>query len=347
MGNSASYVPPEKESKIYPLFEADQAAQTGKVFAITGCTTGTGIAAAKLLAKKGAARVFLLNRPSPRAEAALAACKAVAAEGCIVTHVDCDLADFNAVRKAAAQVAAETKNSGLDVLCNNAGVMALKDVATGDGYDIQMQTNHLSHFLLTKELYPVLVKAVELRGEARVVNHSSFARNGPPGTKLTAENCKLYLGKNGGDLGGDGSSMILGGARWVRYAYTKLSNAVFTLALSEKLEGTGIKALCATPGLAATNLQVTTASDGAFGVMDNWIMRMAQSGEDGAVPLLYCCVAPGVENGDLIEPEHNGKLMPRMCGSAKKWEWGSEAATTADKGAFWAVSEAAAGKWDF
>ena len=136
-------------------------------------------------------------------------------------------------------------------------------------------------------------------------------------------------------------------SRWVRYAYTKLSNAVFTLALREKLEGTGIKALCATPGLAATNLQVTTASDGAFGVMDNWIMRMAQSGEDGAVPLLYCCVAPGVENGDLIEPEHNGKLMPRMYGSAKKWDWGSEASTTADKEAFWAASEAAAGKWDF
>ena len=82
-------------------------------------------------------------------------------------------------------------------------------------------------------------------------------------------------------------------------------------------------------------------------VMDNWIMRMAQSGEDGAVPLLYCCVAPGVENGDLIEPEHNGKLMPRMYGSAKKWDWGSEASTTADKEAFWAASEAAAGKWDF
>ena len=74
---------------------------------------------------------------------------------------------------------------------------------------------------------------------------------------------------------------------------------------------------------------------------------MAQSGEDGAVPLLYCCVAPGVENGDLIEPEHNGKLMPRMYGSAKKWDWGSEASTTADKEAFWTASEAAAGKWDF
>ena len=205
MGNSASYVPPEKESKIYPQFEADQAAQTGKVFAITGCTTGTGLAAAKLFAKKGA-RVFLLNRPSPRAKAALAACEAVAAEGCVVTHVDCDLTDFGAVRKAAGIVATATKDSGIDVLCNNAGVMALKDVATRDGYDIQMQTNHLSHFLLTKELYPVLVKAVELRGEAGIVNHSSFARNGPPGTKLTTENTYEYLGKNGGSLGGDGAS---------------------------------------------------------------------------------------------------------------------------------------------
>ena len=127
----------------------------------------------------------------------------------VITHVDCDLTDFDAVRKAAAQVAAETKDSGLDVLCNNAGVMALKDVATKDGYDIQMQTNHLSHFLLTKELYPVLVKAVKLRGEARIVNHSSFARNGPPGTKLTTENTYEYLGRNGGNLGGDGASTTL------------------------------------------------------------------------------------------------------------------------------------------
>ena len=124
----------------------------------------------------------------------------------VVTHVDCDLTDFGAVRKAAGIVAAATKGSGLDVLCNNAGVMALKDVATKDGYDIQMQTNHLSHFLLSRELYPALVKAVQLRGEARIVNHSSFARNGPPGTKLTTENTYEYLGKNGGSLGGDGAS---------------------------------------------------------------------------------------------------------------------------------------------
>ena len=76
-------------------------------------------------------------------------------------------------------------------------------------------------------------------------------------------------------------------------------------------------------------------------------LHKAKRGRKRSVSILYCCVAPGVENGDLIEPEHNGKLMPRMYGAAKKWEWGSEASTTADKEAFWAASEAAAGKWDF
>ena len=61
---------------------------------------------------------------------------------------------------------------GLNVLCNNAGVMALGDKATTDGYDLQMQTNHLSHFLLTKELWPLLEKK---GADARVVNHSRFA----------------------------------------------------------------------------------------------------------------------------------------------------------------------------
>ena len=67
---------------------------------------------------------------------------------------------------------------GLDVICNNAGIMALKDQATIDGFDIQMQTNHLSHFLLTKELLPLLEIAAEKRGEARIVNHTSISRYG-------------------------------------------------------------------------------------------------------------------------------------------------------------------------
>ena len=113
--------------------------------------------------------------------------------------------------------------------------MALKDIATEDGYDIQMQTNHLSHFLLAKDLYP-LERAASRNGEARVVSHSSGARHMP--RVPIAGNAK-YLEKNGGNLGGDSSSMFCGGARWIRYHMTKLANSVFTQALHQRLQSAG------------------------------------------------------------------------------------------------------------
>ena len=75
--------------------------------------------------------------------------------------------------------------------------MAFPDTATDDGYDCQMQTNHLSHFLLTSLLFPLLERKSQAVGETRVVNHSSMAA-WYPSTRLS----KRYLGKNGGDLGG-------------------------------------------------------------------------------------------------------------------------------------------------
>ena len=92
--------------------------------------------------------------------------------------------------------------------------------------------------------------------------------------------------------------MICGGARWVRYAYTKLANVAFTLALHDKLGDSGVKALCAAPGLAATRLQATTDADGGMG-SGTWFMRWSQSPEDGAVPLLHCCLSPEVQSGEL------------------------------------------------
>ena len=80
-----------------------------------------------------------------------------------------------------------------------------------------MQTNHLAHFLLTKELFPLLTMAAVKRGEARIVNHSSGFRS-VPSTPLEAK----YLGKNGGNLGGNGNSVMLGGGRWQRYHQVRL-----------------------------------------------------------------------------------------------------------------------------
>ena len=105
----------------------------------------------------------MLNRASCRLDAALASIKEVV-PGCSVSLVEFDLMSFDSVRKAGAQLRGELAN-GLDVLCNNAGVMAVEDEATVDGCDTQMQTNHLSHFLLTAEVWTLLEKTASLRGE--------------------------------------------------------------------------------------------------------------------------------------------------------------------------------------
>jgi NAD(P)-dependent dehydrogenase (short-subunit alcohol dehydrogenase family) len=200
---------PTKESKFYPEFERTSVPTLhGKVVVITGCTTGTGFVAAICAARKGAEAILMLNRPSERATAAEISVKAQvpADEKTTVETIACDLQDLSSVKEAVKFI--QAKYQKIDVLCNNAGVMAMKDVATKDGYDVQMQTNHLSHFLLTKELFPLLQKS----DDGRIVQHSSVARHGKP---LEAK----YFEKNGGNLGGNGNSMLFQGARWKRYAY--------------------------------------------------------------------------------------------------------------------------------
>lgn len=356
MGVSYS-TPHPRETKYFPDFvEKELPSLRDKTVAITGCTSGTGLVAAKAAVRKGAKNVLMLNRPSERAAAAESAVKeeiigAASSDDddddskkrttTSVETIPCDLQDFNSVRQAADAI--KSKYEAVDVLCNNAGVMALDDVATkADGYDVQIQTNHLSHFLLTKELFPLLKRAGELRGEARVVNHSSMARNGPGG-KLEAK----YFEKTGGDgsLGGNGSSMFLGGAKWVRYHQSKLANTVFTLALRDKFEASsncGVKAVVAAPGLAATNLQVTTAESGGMDFTSMWIMRMSQSAEDGTMPLLKACFCPSVSNGDFYEPRDRG----HMVGPAVKVEYDKLSLDEESRRMLWEKSEDACGKFD-
>lgn len=263
----------------------------GRVAVVTGTTSGTGYVCARELAKQGAV-VILLNRASERSVAALKRLQDEVPGGQFQA-ITCDLQDFASVTSAIAEIRSSHKH--LDVLCNNAGVMAMKDLATKDGYDVQMQTNVLSHFLLTRELLDLLRKS----DDARIVNHSSMARLGPP---LEAR----YFGENGGNLGGDGDgSEGFGGPRWLRYHQTKLANFVFTYGLKEKFEAAGItnvKAIVAHPGLARTQLQVTTASDGGMDAESDF-MNQAQSEEDGATGIIRGCMDPEAKSGDFFGPE--------------------------------------------
>lgn len=266
---------------------------SGKVVAITGTTSGTGYVCARELAKLGA-EVLLLNRESERSQAALAKLRQEVPTGSF-TAIACDLQDFDSVRRAARHI--RDTHEVLDVLCNNAGVMAMPDEATKDGYDVQMQTNSISPFLLTKELLPLLRKSTD----GRVVNHTSMARLGPPHEAK-------YFARMGGDLGGDGTeaeNASFTGPRWMRYHQTKLANCTFTYGLKARLQSHGIenvKVLLAHPGLAATNLQLTTAGTGGMD-LSGGLMANAQSAEDGALGILRACADPEAQSGDFYGPE--------------------------------------------
>ena len=299
------YKKPDLKSLHYDNEIKNIPSLVGKTIAITGTTSGTGFVAAKTVAEKGA-QVLLLNRKTDRSKISYDLLKSSCSKENFV-DIECDLQSFDSVKKAARKITDLCKD-GLDVLCNNAGVMALKDQATVDGFDIQMQTNHLSHFLLTKELMPKIKQASEKKGEARIVNHSSIARFGAK--KLE----RKYFEKRGGSLGGNGSNMFLSTlipqGRWARYSQTKLANAAFTACLHEKFqaENLSIKSLVAHPGLAITELQNTTVKDGGMGA---WItgqfMKGGQSMEDGAIGIIKCIADIDAMSGDFYGPG-SGKM---------------------------------------
>ncbi|MEL6349866.1 MAG: SDR family NAD(P)-dependent oxidoreductase, partial [Myxococcota bacterium] len=266
---------------------------TGRVAAVTGTTSGTGYVCARELARLGAT-VILLNRESGRATSSLVRLQEEVPGGKFDAVV-CDLQDFESVRRAASDIV--SRYDQIDILCNNAGVMALPDQATKDGYDVQIQTNCISHFLLTRELFPLIQKS----DDGRIVNHTSGARRGPPLEEK-------YFGKNGGNLGGDGTeeeNASFGGPRWQRYHQTKLANCCFTYALQQKMDARGItnvKALLAHPGLARTQLQVTTSNVGGMD-LNSPFMTQAQSAEDGATGIIRACADPKAAAGDFYGPE--------------------------------------------
>ena len=304
-----SYNKPQLKSLYYDEEVEKLPSLDGKTIAITGTTSGTGFIAAKTVAEKGA-RTLLLNRKTNRSNKSYDLLKEHYPKANFV-DIECDLQSFKSVKKAAKTITDLCKD-GLDVLCNNAGVMALKDQATIDGFDIQMQTNHLSHFLLTKELLPLLETAAERRGEARIVNHTSISRYGVKNLE------SKYFEKRGGSLGGNGSNilnkillgMILTNARWYRYSQTKLANAAFTACLHEKLQAkkSKIKALIAHPGLAMTDLQDTTILDGGMGAfMTGKMMGGGQTMEDGAIGIIKCIGDSDAMSGDFYGPG-SGKM---------------------------------------
>ncbi|CAB9514552.1 Uncharacterized oxidoreductase C736.13 [Seminavis robusta] len=314
------------ETVWYNDFKKELPSAEGKVFVITGTTSGTGYVAARTAAEKGG-EVLLLNRSSDRATKSLAKLKEEVPDGKFVP-IECDLQSFESARKAAAEI--KSKYTSLYCVCWNAGIMGTPDQATVDGYDTQMQTNHLSHFLLTAELLPLLEKQ---GGDARIVNHSSGGRHMTPNKCLE----RKYFEKNGGNLGG--SEVELGkisGPPFLRYFQTKLANAVFTKALHEKLQAkkSPILAICADPGFSATDL---TNHFGGGG--DDFLKGHAervQTPEDGAMGILKGMMDPDVQSGVHYGPA--GSKGPAVINPERPYEVDPEGIKM-----LWETSQAATG----
>jgi NAD(P)-dependent dehydrogenase (short-subunit alcohol dehydrogenase family) len=244
---------------------ADLPALDGRTFVVTGANSGIGLVAARELARAGA-RVVLAVRSVAKGEEAA---KTISGD----TEVRAlDLADLASVRAFA-----DAWDGGLDVLVNNAGVMAVPEQRTADGFEMQIGTNHLGHFALTNLLLPHIT--------GRVVTVSSTAHR---------------MGKiNLDDLNWERRSY----SRWPAYGQSKLANLLFTLELDRRLgeAGSDVRATAAHPGYAATNLQQHTGSRIQNGFM--WLSNklVAQSDEMGALPTLYAATED-VPSGSYAGP---------------------------------------------
>jgi NAD(P)-dependent dehydrogenase (short-subunit alcohol dehydrogenase family) len=211
-----------------------------------------------------------------------------------------DLAALTSVRSFADGLHAEVPS--LDLLVNNAGVMAVPRQETEDGFELQLGTNHLGHFALTGLLLPTMIG----RAGSRVVTVSSSAHK--PG-RIDFD-----------DLMGERSYR-----KWSAYYQSKLANLLFAYELQRRLDAAGVPTIsvAAHPGYAATNLQhvgprMEGSRLGAL-VMSIGNTLLAQSDDMGALPQLYAATAPDVRGGDYFGPDGiaEGRGHPKRVGSTK------------------------------
>jgi NAD(P)-dependent dehydrogenase (short-subunit alcohol dehydrogenase family) len=180
---------------------------TGKVVAITGTSVNfLGFYLGEIAIRKNVKMLLLLNRDSESSRTGTEELTKIAHQfdngrsQTEIQTVTCDLMDFSSVQKASDEVACiASQHDRLDVLICNAGIMAKSDQRTDDGFDIQMQTNQPSHFLLVQRVFGMLQLPAEKQGGARLVMQSSSARWFP---KKDLEQ-KCFQKSKPGTLGGD------------------------------------------------------------------------------------------------------------------------------------------------
>lgn len=248
----------------------------GRVYIVTGGNSGIGLVTVRQLATQGATVVLACRRPA-EGEKAQAAMVAAALPGVVEVEA-LDLGQLASVRAFAARVTA--RHPALSGLVNNAGVMNTPKGKTADGFETQLGTNHLGHFLLTELLLP----ALRAGAPARVVNLSSCFHDKAQGREGHIDFEDLHFERRPYD-------------GWEAYAQSKLANVLHAAALARRLEGSGVTAVSVHPGWVRTNLVGSFMPVWVQNTVARPFLRLAGMIEpwEGAQTTLYALLAPEVE----------------------------------------------------
>ncbi|MEU4089286.1 oxidoreductase [Streptomyces aureus] len=284
--------------------------QTGRIAVVTGSNGGLGLVTARELAAKGA-HVVMAVRNQDKAARAIEEIRTTSPDASLEL-IALDLSSQQSVREASAKVLAA--HPRIDLLFNNAGVMAINESRTVDGFEMQLAVDHLGHWTLTALLLPALLRTPG----SRVVTVTSTAHH--IGRPVDATNPHLQ-GRYG---------------PWRAYGQAKLANFHFGLGLQQRLRraGAGTASLIAHPGLSDTNLQTVSVESSSGGASQRFFHSMAKltgmTADDGALPQLRAGTDPLAKGGEFYGPlfMNNGrpvrKPVLRRLGMdqavAKLWE---------------------------
>lgn len=258
--------------------ENDVPDQTGRIAVITGANSGLGYENARALAAHGA-QVVMGVRNLEKGETARAKILEAVPDAALDLR-QVDLASLASVETFADSLLADLDQ--IDILMNNAGVMALPERQTTDGFEMQFGTNHLGHYALTAGLLPLLVQTPG----SRVVSVTSTGRH--LGSPVDPENPNLE-----GSYG-----------PWKAYGQSKLANLHFALGLDQRLRRAGAetRSLVAHPGLTRTELQVKTAEAGTGKASERAAHSTGMDPARGALSQLRAATDPEAGGGELYAP---------------------------------------------
>jgi NAD(P)-dependent dehydrogenase (short-subunit alcohol dehydrogenase family) len=277
---------------------------TAKVAIVTGANTGIGYEMARALARKRAT-VILACRNEEKGQAAVRQIRREVPNA-RAELLQIDLSELASVRRFADQFT--NRYDRLDILINNAGIMATPFARTADGFELQFATNHLGHFALTG----LLLACILHTPGARVVTVSSW-------------------GHHFGVIDFDDLNAEKGYDPGRAYAQSKLANLLFTYELQRRFEDAGVEALAAAvhPGWTATGLPAHRPLVRLLNPL------IGQKPEMGAWPALYAATAPDLQGGGYYGPRSWGGLR----GSPTRARPSDRAHDAAVAARLWAVSE--------